>query len=85
MDVNCIKNPEAVVSRTIWCATVTVSAAGRWNGRHTVTWPDGTKRTRDIYAGTEEECERLLAVMITEVKTEVASEKERLRTENKAS
>ena len=28
--VHCIENPEAVVSRTIWCATVTVSAAGRW-------------------------------------------------------
>jgi hypothetical protein len=58
---------------------------GRWNGRYTVTWPDGTKRIRDIYADTEEECEKLLAVMITEMKTEVAAEKERLRTENKAS
>ena len=59
--------------------------SGRWNGRYTVTWPDGTKRTRDIYADTEEECEKLLAVMITEMKTEVAAEKERLRAENKAS
>ena len=29
-DIRCIEKPEAVVSRTIWCATVTVSAAGRW-------------------------------------------------------
>ncbi len=58
---------------------------GRWNGRYTVTWPDGTKRTRDIYADSEEECEKLLAVMITEMKTEVAAERERLRAENKAS
>lgn len=58
---------------------------GRWNGRYTVTWPDGTKRTRDIYADTAEECEKLLAVMITEMKTEVAAEKERLRAENRAS
>ena len=58
---------------------------GRWNGRYTVTWPDGTKRTRDIYADSEEECEKQLTVMITEMKTEVAAEKERLRAENRAS
>ena len=58
---------------------------GRWNGRYTVTWPDGTKRTRDIYADSEDECEKLLAVMITEMKTEVAAEKERLRAESRAS
>ena len=58
---------------------------GRWNGRYTVTWPDGTKRTRDIYADSEDECEKLLAVVITEMKTEVAAERERLRAENRAS
>ena len=39
------------------------------------------KKTSD----TAEECEKLLAVMITEMKTEVAAEKERLRAENRAS
>ena len=39
----------------------------------------------DLYADTAEECEKLLAVMITEMKTEVAAEKERLRAENRAS
>ena len=58
---------------------------GRWNGRYTVTWPDGTKRTRDIYAATKDECERMLAVMIMEMKREVAAEKERLRAGEKAS
>ena len=58
---------------------------GRWAGRYTVKWPDGRKETRSVYASTEEECEKLLEVMITEMKTEVAAEKERLRTENKAS
>ena len=58
---------------------------GRWNGRYTVTWPDGTKRTRDIYASTKDECERMLEVMITEMKREVAAEKERLKAGNKAS
>ncbi|MBD5153435.1 MAG: site-specific integrase [Oscillibacter sp.] len=58
---------------------------GRWNGRYTVTWPDGTKRTRDIYAATKDECERMLAIMITEMKREVAAEKERLRVGEKAS
>lgn len=59
--------------------------SGRWNGRYTVAWPDGTKRTRDVYAATEDECEKLLAVMITEMKMEAAAEKERLKAESKAS
>ena len=37
------------------------------------------------YASTEEECEKLLAVMITEMKTEVATEKKRLSAESIAS
>ena len=56
----------------------------RWNGRYTVTWPDGTKRTRDVYAATKDECEKLLTAMIVEMKTEVAAEQERLRAEGKA-
>ena len=92
------ENPQAVASRTMtdfkpkrgkrryWgSGYLGQTKGGRWNGRYTVTWPDGTKRTRDIYADTAEECEKLLAVMITERKTEVAAEKERLRAENRAS
>ena len=92
------ENPQATASRTMtdfkpkrgkrryWgSGYLGQTKGGRWNGRYTVTWPDGTKRTRDIYADTEEECEKLLAVMITEMKTEVAAEKERLRAENRAS
>ena len=37
------------------------------------------------YAATEEECERLLAAMIADMKSEVAAEKERLTAENRAS
>ena len=40
---------------------------------------------KDCHADSEEECEKLLAVMITEMKTEVAVERERLRAENRAS
>ena len=92
------ENPQATASRTMtdfkpkrgkrryWgSGYLGQTKGGRWNGRYTVTWPDGTKRTRDIYADTAEECEKLLAVMITEMKTEVAAEKERLRAENRAS
>ncbi len=46
-----------------------------------MTWPDGTKRTRDVYASTKDECETLLAAMITEMKMEVVAEKEWLRAE----
>ncbi|MEY8389638.1 site-specific integrase [Oscillospiraceae bacterium 38-13] len=92
------ENPQAVASRTMtdfkpkrgkrryWgSGYLGQTKSGRWNGRYTVTWPDGTKRTRDIYADSEDECEKLLAVMITEMKTEVAAERERLRVENRAS
>ena len=92
------ENPQATASRTMtdfkpkrgkrryWgSGYLGQTKGGRWNGRYTVTWPDGTKRTRDIYADSEDECEKLLAVMITEMKTEVAAEKERLRAENRAS
>ena len=48
-------------------------------------WPDGRKETRSVYASTEEECEKLLAAMITEMKMEAAAERERLRAENRAS
>ncbi len=56
---------------------------GRWAGRYTVKWSDGRKETRSVYADTEEECEKLLAEIITAMKTEVAAEKEQLRTENR--
>ena len=58
---------------------------GRWAGQYTIKWPDGRKVTRSVYASTEEECEKLLAEMITAMKMELAAEKERLRTENQAS
>ena len=57
---------------------------GQWVGRYTITWPDGRLETRKVYAATEEECERLLAIMIAEMRAEVAAEKERLRAESKA-
>ena len=41
-------------------------------------WPDGTTRIRTISGKTEEECEEKLAVMIEEVKKEIAAEKEKL-------
>ena len=56
----------------------------RWNGRYTVTWPDGTKHTKNVYANTRDECEKLLAAMIVEMKTEVTAERERLKAEGKA-
>lgn len=53
----------------------------RWNGRYTVAWPDGTTRTRNIYAGTEKECEKLPAEMTAVIKAEVAAEEERPKEE----
>ena len=58
---------------------------GQWTERYAITWPDGRLEARNVHADTEEECERLLAMMIAEMKAEVAVERERPRAENKAS
>ena len=56
-----------------------------WEGRYSPIWPDGKKHARNVYAHSEEECEKLLAKMIAEMKAEIAAEKERLKTDTKAS
>ena len=56
-----------------------------WEGRYSPIWPDGKKRPRNIYAHSEEECEKLLAKMIAEMKEEIVAEKKRIQAEDKAS
>lgn len=55
-----------------------------WEGRYSPIWPDGKKHPRNVYAHSEEECERLLAEMIQQVKAEIAVERERLNLSKKA-
>ena len=55
-----------------------------WEGRFSPIWPDGKKHPRNVYAHSKEECERLLAEMIQQVKAEIAAEKERLNLRKKA-
>ena len=50
-----------------------------WEGRYSPIWPDGKKRPRNVYAHSKEECEKLLADMIVEMKAEIAAERERLK------
>ena len=50
-----------------------------WEGRYSPIWPDGKKHSRNVYAHSEEECEKLLAEMIAEMKAEIAAKKERLK------
>ena len=54
-----------------------------WEGRYSPIWPDGKKHSRNVYAHSEEECEKLLAEMIAEMKVEIAAEKEQLKAEPK--
>ena len=61
------------------------SKSGRWTGRCAITWPDGKLKTQSVHADTEAECEKLLAIMIAEMRAEVAAEKERLSAKNRAS
>ena len=55
-----------------------------WEGRFSPIWPDGKKHPRNVYAHSKEECERLLAEMIQQVKAEIAAEKERVNLSKKA-
>ena len=55
-----------------------------WEGRYSPVWPDGKKHPGNVYTKTREECERLLAEMILQMKVEIAAEKERLRLEEQA-
>ena len=50
-----------------------------WEGRYSPVWPDGKKHARNVYAHSEEECEKLLSELIAEMKAEINAEKERLK------
>ena len=54
-----------------------------WEGRYSPIWPDGKKHARNVYAHSEEECEKLLVKMIVEMKVDIAAEKERLKDTSK--
>ena len=56
-----------------------------WEGRYSPVWPDGKKHPRNTYAKTRDDCERLLAEMILQMKAEIAAEKERLKVSSGAS
>ena len=47
-----------------------------WEGRYSPRWPDGKIHSRNIYAGTSEECEVKLAELIRQMKVEIAEAKE---------
>lgn len=50
-----------------------------WEGKYSPRDAHGKRISRNVYAHTREECEEKLAVMIEEVKKEIAVEKERLQ------
>ena len=51
----------------------------RWEGKYSPRDAHGKRISRNVYAKTREECEEKLAVMIEEVKKEIAAEKEKLQ------
>ena len=53
----------------------------RWRGMYTILWTDGKRRTKAVYADTVDECEKLLAELIVQMKVEVAAEKQRMERE----
>ena len=52
-----------------------------WEGRYSPR-VNGKRLARNVYAGTEAECEEKLAALIQEMKTELAAERERSKQEN---
>ena len=55
-----------------------------WEGRYSPVWPGGKKHARNVYAHSEEKCEKLLAELITEMKAEISMEKARSKATSKA-
>ncbi len=55
-----------------------------WEGRYSPK-VNGKRVTRNVYAHSEAECEKLLAKMIATMKAEITAEKERLQNETKES
>ena len=49
-----------------------------WEGKYSPRDATGKRISRNVYAKTKEECKEKLAVMIAEMKAEIAAEKERL-------
>ncbi len=49
-----------------------------WEGKYSPRNAEGKRISRNVYAHTREECEEKLAVMIEDMKAEIAAEKERL-------
>ena len=48
-------------------------------GRYSPKGADGKRIARNIYAKTEEECEKLLAELIVKMKAEIQAEKEQIK------
>ena len=44
-----------------------------WEGRYSPIWPDGKKHSRNVYGRTREEAEAKLAVLIIQMKAEIAA------------
>ncbi|MBO5016112.1 MAG: hypothetical protein J6C92_09910 [Bacteroidaceae bacterium] len=53
-----------------------------WEGKYSPVGADGKRISQNVYAKTKEECEEKLAVMIEEVKQEIAAEKDKLKAAN---
>lgn len=72
---------EAVKGKRRKSGTGCISKLGEnlYEGRYSPKGADGKRISRNVYAKTEEECERLLAEMIVEMKAEIKAEKERLK------
>ena len=47
-----------------------------WEGKYSPKWPDGKVHSRNVYAGTSEECEARLAELIRQMKADIAEAKE---------
>lgn len=77
---------EAVKGKRRKSGTGCISKLGDnlYEGRYSPKGADGKRISRNVYAKTEEECERLLAEMIVEMKAEIKTEKERLKAQRSA-
>ena len=55
-----------------------------WEGKYSPRGADGKRISRNVYARTKEECEEKLAVMIEEMKREIAQQKQKIQQQSQS-
>ena len=74
-------NPKNGKHRKSGTGCISKISENLYEGRYSPKYPNGKRVARNVYAHTEEECEKLLSELIVNMKAEIQQERERLEAE----